>query len=263
MDKTFLKGLALMEALARSDKPRGVTDLATELGITKSNVHRTLATLASRGYVRKEPDAGRYEMTLRLWELASNVINRLSIKPAASPFMQLLAERTRETVHLSVLDGLDVVYIDKIDSPEPVRAYSVVGGRSPAHCVATGKAMLAFQPPAALAALDFGALRAYTEKTITQRDAFVKEMSRVRQNGFSVNRGEWRNSVRGMAAPVFNSEQRVIAAIGISGPGQRFNEARFRKLAPEILGAGEGVSRAFGFVGKTYPPSEEELNGLR
>jgi IclR family transcriptional regulator, KDG regulon repressor len=255
MDKTFLKGLMLLETLAQSEKPRGVTELSQEMGLTKSNVHRTLATLVSRGYVRKDPVLGRYEMTIRLWEVASKILNRLSLKPAASPFMQHLAAHTHETVHLSILDGLDVVYIDKIDSPEPVRAYSVIGGRSPAYCVATGKAMLAFQSPEFLAEIPFAGLPRFTERTVTQKDVFLREMERIRQNGYSVNRGEWRATVRGIAAPIFGVEGQVVGAVGLSGPGDRFNENKLRQYAPRILEAGEGISRAFGYTHAAYPPA--------
>jgi DNA-binding IclR family transcriptional regulator len=260
MDKTFHKGLLLLEALAHSDRPRGVTELARELGWNKSNVHRSLATLVSLGYVRKNPETGGYEMSLRLWELGSRIINRLSLKPAAFPFMQRLAERTRETVHLSILDGLDVVYVDKIDSPEPVRAYSTVGGRAPAYCVATGKAMLAFQPDAVLAGLRFSNLKAHTEWTITKKEAFLEEMERIRQTGYSVNRGEWRSAVRGLAAPIFGAGNRPVAAIGLSGPRARLNEGRTRQFVPLILAAGEAISREFGYTADAYPP---KVGGLR
>lgn len=255
MDKTFYKGLLLLEALARSDRPRGVTELAVQLGWHKSNVHRSLATLVNLGYVRQNADSEGYEMSLRLWELGSSIINRLSLKPAASPFMQQLAERTRETVHLSILDGLEVVYVDKIDSPEPIRAYSMVGGRAPAYCVATGKAMLAFQPDPALAGLRFQNLKAYTDKTITEKKAFCKEMERIRQIGYSVNRGEWRAEVRGLAAPIFGAAERSVAAIGLSGPAARLNERRIRPFVPLILAAGEAISREFGYTGGAYPPT--------
>lgn len=255
MDKTFHKGLLLLEALVRSDRPRGVTDLATELGLNKSNVHRSLATLKSLGYVRKNLETEGYEMTLRLWELGSNIINRLSLKPAAFPFMQGLAERTRETVHLSVLDGLEVVYIDKIDSPEPVRAYSAIGGRAPAYCVATGKSLLAFQQDAVIAGLLFSKLKAHTEQTIVKKGDFLKEMARIRQNGYSVNRGEWRATVRGLAAPIFGAGNRPVASIGLSGPGERLNDNRTRQFVPIVLAAGEAISRGFGYTADTYPPA--------
>ncbi len=127
MNNTLVKGLQLLEVLARSREPQGVSDLAAQLSLGKSNVHRLLQALV---------------------ELGASVEVGFRIKAAASEAMTRLLVRTRETVHLSVLDGEEVVYVHKLDSPEPVRAYSEIGGRAPTFCVATGKAMLAWQPAA-------------------------------------------------------------------------------------------------------------------
>lgn len=260
MDKTFHKGLVLLETLVRSDRPRSITDLAIELGLNKSNVHRILATLASLGYVSQNPELKTYEATLRLWELGSCVVNRLSLKSVALPFMRQLAERTRETVHLSILEGLDVLYVDKIDSPEPIRAYSIVGGRAPAYCVATGKAILAFATDEELANLPFSSFKKYTERTIIKKDAFLKEIQRIRKKGYSVNLGEWRATVRGVAAPIFGVGNAPAAAIGLSGPTERLTENRIRQFAPLVLEAGEAMSRNFGYTADSYPPSFVNTN---
>jgi DNA-binding IclR family transcriptional regulator len=144
MNNTLIKGLGLLEVLAHSERPLGVTELATRVGIGKSNVHRLLQALVELGYVRRDADNGAYAASIRLWELGSAVLANLDLKRAAQGWMDWLLDRTRETVHLSVLDGDEVVYVHKLDSPEPVRAYTQIGGRAPAHCVATGKALLAW-----------------------------------------------------------------------------------------------------------------------
>ncbi len=110
------------------------------MGLTKSNAHRLLQTLVGCGYVRNLAQSGRYELTLKVWTLGAAVVGRLDLKTVASEYMERLCQLSGETVHLSVLDGAEVMYIDKIDSPQPVRAYSRIGGRVPAYCVATGKA---------------------------------------------------------------------------------------------------------------------------
>ncbi|HRO61493.1 MAG TPA: IclR family transcriptional regulator, partial [Burkholderiaceae bacterium] len=217
MNNTLVKGLAVLEALARSDRPLGVTELATRLALGKSNVHRLLQALTELGYAHRDESTSAYRATIRLWELGSAVLGNLDLREAAESHMETLRERSRETVHLSILDGDEVVYVHKLDSPEPVRAYSQIGGRAPAYCVATGKAMLAWQGDAFLESLA-GRLRHHSPNTIVEPQAFLREMERVRRNGFAVNRGEWRESVCGVAAPVREPGGRVIAAIGLSGP---------------------------------------------
>ena len=244
VDKTLLKGLEVLEALARSEGSRGVSELARELGLTKSNVHRTLQTLCSAGYVRKNEDPAEYECTMKVPRLAAAILGRLDIKRVAQPFMQVLAATTLETVHLSVLDGLDVFYVHKIDSPHPVRAYSEISGRAPAYCVATGKALLAFEEGDPVQR--FGRLAAHTSRTLTTHDALRQELAQVREQGFAVNRGEWRESVGGLAAPIFEASGRVVAAIGISGPNERLRSARIKAFTPDVLRAARRISEALG-----------------
>lgn len=233
--------------LVASDEPRRLTDLAEDLELAKSNIHRILQTLVHRGYVRQEPTSGRYECTLKLWELGVILGNRIQIKPVAHPHLLILANETTETAHLSVLERFEVIYIDKIDSPHPVRAYSVIGGRAPAHCVATGKALLAFSPAAN--SQSHGRLEKLTNRTITDPQKLQVELSKIREQGYAINRGEWRETVCGLAAPVFDASQNVCAAIGISGPHNRLTLARMRDLVPNVLKAAAAISSRLGYTG--------------
>jgi DNA-binding IclR family transcriptional regulator len=245
MEKTFLKGLTLLERLAGSSGPRGVTELANELGMTKSNVHRLLNTLVHAGYVRKHATAGTYSCTLKLWEIATPIITGLEVKAIAANFLRDLANRTQETVHLSILDEDSVIYIDKIDSPQPVRAYSEIGGRAPAHCVATGKALLAFQKGKA-GGLSASKLVRHTERTIVDPEDFERELRRIREVGYALNRGEWRISVGGVAAPIFDATQTACAAVGVSGPIERLTLTAMQDIAPRVTEVASAITRQLG-----------------
>src|SRR5690349_24819833 len=105
MDSTLLKGLSVLERVAMSEEPRGVTELAEELPLTKSNVHRILKTLEAAGYLTRDETTRRYKLTLKLWELGLSVVSKMDLRVQASPWLKGLSETTRETVHLSVLDG--------------------------------------------------------------------------------------------------------------------------------------------------------------
>lgn len=246
MDATLLKGLRVLETLARSPGPRGVSDLARELELTRSNVHRTLQTLAAAGYVRHGATAGTYECTVKLFELSSAVMERVDVVRCAAPHMQTLADVTQETVHLAVLSGSEVVYLHKIEGPQPVRAYSSIGGRAPAHCVASGKALLAARTDAELAALLPDDLPRWTSLTLPDRAALLLELASVREQGIAVNRGEWRDSVGGFAAMVVNARGEVEAAVGISGPIDRMVPARGPECRNAVLVAAAAISRELG-----------------
>ena len=247
MDTTLLKGLSVLELLAASDHPNGITELAEKLGWMKSNVHRVLQTLSHAGYVTKDPDSGRYQCTLKLWELGTLVTERLDIRAVARSYVLDLAGQTGESVHLSVLDGSEVLYIDKIDSDQPVRSYTRIGGRAPAYCVATGKALLAYSGDAALADVRKH-LKPYTPRTIADWEQLQKELQRIRDSGYATNRGEWRESVHGLAAPVLDGHKRAIAAIGVSGPSDRLSLKRMREFAPLVMSAASAISRNLGFT---------------
>ena len=243
-DTTLLKGLALLETLAAGERPRGVSELAQELGIVKSNVHRLLQTLVRCGYVRKSDDPPRYHCTLRMFEFGALLADRIDIRAVAAFHLRRLAESTRESVFLSVLDGTDVVYLDKVDSPQSVRAYARIGGRTPAYCSAAGKVLLACQPDDTLAALP--PLQAYTARTITDLDELRQALRQVRARGYAINDGEWREGVCGLAAPVSGVGGQPLGALSISGPTQRLGPRVLRNLAPLVMEAARAVSAEMG-----------------
>jgi IclR family KDG regulon transcriptional repressor len=244
MDSTAVKALRALEWLCRRETPTGVTEMSTSLRMVKSNAHRVLTTLESMGYVVSLRD-GRYQATLKAWEVGSAVLDRLDVKQVARPEMDALSKLSDETVHLSLLDGADVVYVDKVDSSQPVRAYTRIGGRAPAHAMATGKALLAFVED--VDKLLPKRLVEYTPLSIRDRDVLMKELESVRQLGYSINRGEYREGVCGIGAPIRNERAEVVAAIGISGPASRLSPARLKALAPQVYESARKISLALGY----------------
>jgi len=137
----------VLETVSKLDGRANIDEIAQACGLARSNTHRTLQTLAHAGYMVRDQRTGSYRCTLKMFEIGARQLSNMDVRTYAPALMRALALQTGETVHLSVLDGLDVIYIDKIDSPQPIRAYSTIGGRAPAYAVATGKALLAFQQP--------------------------------------------------------------------------------------------------------------------
>ena len=241
MNNTLIKGLRIVELLAHAERPLSLTEIALRLGMEKSNVHRLLQPLAEMRYIARNQETGRYTASIRLWELGSVVLERLDLKCQAADGMQELMEATGESVHLSVMEQGDVVYVHKVDSLNPVRAYSQIGGRAPASCVATGKAILAYQAESVLRRLAAD-LRPLTPNTIIDPERFIREMAQIRRQGFAVNRGEWRAAVHGVAAPIGDSMGRVVAAVGVSGPAERFKPAQVRKFSARVMSVAARIS---------------------
>lgn len=225
MDKTLLKGLDVLSHVALSDQNVRITEVATELGLTKSNAYRLLKTLESAGFLQQDPNTKDFKPSLRLWELGLHAVRRLDLRAVAADSLRRLSEASRETVHLAVLDGGEVIYVEKIDSAEPVAAYTRLGGRAPAYCVATGKALLSQMPEADFSKLGLS-LKKHSQFTITSMKALRAELAKAAANGFAINRGEWRESVWGLASAIRDATGAVVAAVGVSGP-------RFRLESPE------------------------------
>jgi len=140
-----------------------------------------------------------------------------------------------------------VIYIDKIDSVQPIRACSVVGGRAPAHAVATGKALLSARSAARQDALP-AQLQRFTPATIVDRDVLKEQLAKAARVGYAVNHGEWREGVGGLAAPVFNGFERPVAALGMPGPLDRLSVARMKELALRLIEVTVQLSKAMGYT---------------
>ena len=245
MNNTLLKGLLVLELLSRSERPLSLTQIGRELGIPKSNVHRLLQALVGTRFLLRDEESGTYAPSIKLWELGSAVLTKLDLRRHAERQMEDLMERTGESVHLSVLDGTEVVYVHKVDSVSPVRAYTQIGGRVPAYCVATGKAQLAFAGERVLEAA-CATLKKHTEHTITSPATFLKDMEEVRLHGYAINRAEWRDDVWGIAAPIMDAHGFTIAAVGISGPAARFRKGVLAAWSDAVIASANEIGAALG-----------------
>ena len=246
MDKTLAKGLRLLEVLALSERPRGITELAGDLGLTKSNVHRVLATLQATGYVQQLQYNSHYELTTKVWHLGMHVIGRNSLVKAARPAMKRLADVTQETVHLSVLEDIYVVYIDKIDGSQHVRAHTRLGSRAPAFTVASGKAMLAHKPE------DFierfrPHLKRYTPTTRMTIEEIRKDVALARAHGFAtVLHGEWREGIAACACAIVGRGGQVEGAIGMSAPDTRVKRKHLKDFSVHVVAAAQSIAAVIG-----------------
>lgn len=243
MDTTVIKGISVLELLARAEAPMRLSAIAQQLDLQKSNVHRLLSTLGEMGYVEQEEETGRYKATLKLWELGAGLIAGHPAKRAAAPFMQEVHRATSETVSLTILDGTDVLYLDKILSPRPLRFTTQPGSRAPAPMTASGRAMLAYEPDAddiikkviksepRAKGLDVGKLQ--------------KELAQIRARGYATSESSWTPGVVSVAAPIMARDGRAAAGLVVSGPSQRLTaEAR--------LAAAESLMHACARIAETY-----------
>jgi DNA-binding IclR family transcriptional regulator len=248
MDSTLAKGLDVLEWLARQQRDCRVVDVARVFGIARSNAHRTLQTLVDRGWAEQDAASSAYRPSLRLFELGALVGAAADATTIVRPLLARLSVDTGETIHLATLDGGEIVYLDKFDSPLPVAAYSRIGGRAPAACVASGKALLAASR-VDRAALEsrLGKLEPHTPNSIVDFDALAAELERTQLRGYAENREEWRLGVCGLGAPLFNARGEPVLAVGMSVPSIRFGRAHAKALADKLLACARDASARLGF----------------
>ena len=213
-----------------------LSELAERTGLPKATLHRLLAALEVLGLV--ERTGSGHQLGIRLFELGEHVPRKERLREAAQPFMQDLFEVSHDTVHLAVLEGTDVVYLERIRGHRSAPISSRVGGRLPAYCTGVGKAMLAFAPEAAMSVLA-GPLERRTAYTIIDHQLFAEELNGIRQSGLSFDHEENQIGVNCVAAPILLSG-RPIAAVSITSTSSRVEVERF---ASAVKAAALGIQR--------------------
>lgn len=236
----------------------GVTELSKRLGIGKSTAHRLLHTLAEERLLERDPHTGAYRLGLAMYELGNVVSAHTDLHEACSPVMDQLRNATRETVQVAVLDGREVVYVERRESPETLRLFGRVGHRNDAHCTSTGKVLLAFLQDSDLTALlDGWDLHAQTRYTITSHARLRDQLDVVRRQGWAEQINETEMGAASIAAPIRNGLGTVVAALSVAGPVQRLSGESLRRMTRPLLDASGAISRRLGFhdaVPRRTPP---------
>ncbi|MDX3907029.1 MAG: IclR family transcriptional regulator [Pigmentiphaga sp.] len=247
LDRTIVKVFSLMELLASSEQPLGVSAIAQQLGLQKSNVHRLLRTLKVLGYVQQHPETSRYSPTLKTWEFGMKVAGRNVIKRVALPFMRMLQQQHHENVHLSVLVGTDILYLESINSNFPLRATTQAGGRIPAIFPASGKALLAYRPDAREIVAEV--IRTHPQAAGLAVDDVLSELEEIRRRGYATSISGWRVNVNSVSAPILSSDTAAVAAVGISGPTERMPPEQLESLAAIVMNTAAQISEVLSSSG--------------
>lgn len=233
LDRTIVKVFSLMELLAMSEQPMGVSAIAQQLELQKSNVHRLLQTLKALGYVQQHASTSRYSLTLKTWEFGMKVAGRNAIKRVALPFMRMLHQQHPEHIHLSVLVGSDILYLESISAAFPIRAATAAGGRIPAIFPASGKALLAHSPVARDIVAEL--IRTHPQAEGLDLETVMAELHEIARRGYATSINGWRVNVNSVSAPILVSDGSAVAAVGISGPTERMPEELLTQLSASVM----------------------------
>lgn len=221
-----------------------MSDLASHVGASKSTILRLMAPLLETSLVQQRGD-GRYAIGVGAVTLGSAYLNKLDLRTVAQPVLVRLAAASRETVHLMVYSEAKVVYVDKIAGPSPIQMASRVGDRTAVHSTASGKAILAHLPVEEFDRVVAAGLPAHTRHTLVTAEQLAEDLRRVRARGFSLDDIENEEGIRCIAAPVFDHNGAVVAAVSVSGPADRVG-SDLDELAALIVSGARQISELLG-----------------
>ena len=250
---TVTNAARLLKEFRTREDSIGVSELARRLGLGKSGVHRLLVTLAAEGLIEQDARTGGYRLGIVMFELGEAVRVHLDLHAAAGPVLAHLRTQTGESSQVGVLDGTEVVYVDRLESAHSLRLMYETGRRVPAHCTSSGKVLLAHLPDAALDAVLAHPLRRLTPQTIVDADALRAALATVRERGWADAVDEREIGVASLAAPIRDRYGEVVAAVSIGAPVARFGAGARRRYARALVEAGEAISRRLGWSPELRP----------
>jgi IclR family transcriptional regulator, KDG regulon repressor len=247
------RGLSLLHLF--SEAPRGLTAKQVA-GLTRlpvSTVHRFLANLVSAGFLNRDGD-GNHQLGIACFAIGQAAAAQLDIRRLSLPYLRELNQQTKETIHLTVRHGLSAVYVEKLDSSEPLRIHSRIGAAVPLYCTAVGKVMLAYMSTEEQERVlpELG-LKRQTPNSVGNLQELRAELSRVRKNGYACDLEEHELHIRCVAAPIWDHTGSVQSSLSITAPTVRMPVTRLRQLAPLIQSAGLKISLELGY----QPPREK------
>ncbi|MGP4069511.1 IclR family transcriptional regulator [Halobacillus sp. B29] len=242
------RALSILQLLQDNSEGMGVTEIAHRLGVAKSTVHRLLASLKQKGYVKQDEMLEKYRLGLKLLELGETVSENIDIRTTANPYLVKLAQETGETIHLGIREETEVIYVDKVERYAPIRMYSSVGKRAPLYCTGIGKALLAFVSSKVQDHLmSILTLKEYTPYTITDKDVLKNHLEHIRKHGYSIDNEEHERGIRCAAAPIWNHRGEAIAAISVAGSTSRMTEEKVESCTDSLLRTSLEISRRLGY----------------
>ncbi len=237
------RALDVLLCFNRQTPELSMTQIAEQIGIHKSTVHRLLKTLEKKRFVERDTATGVYRLGIQLLQMAYLTLEQNDLRRLAAPFIRRLWEEHRETVHLTVLDQADVVFLDAIESPQRVKLAAAIGQRLPAFATASGRAILAFMPEEAVQDVLKHGMPQYTRQTRSSPEALFDELRHVQERGFALDEQEFEEGIDAVAAPIFDQSGHPMAAVSVAGPSYRLAHDRLLEIGPSVLATARDIAR--------------------
>jgi len=241
-----LRAVSVLEALVAAERPAALAELTGMVRLPKPTLYRMLGMLEAAGLVMREPGARRYAPGPRLATLGRNVMLNGSLRAGRRAILARLVEEIGETCNFTMLDGAEVIYVDRVEAAWPLRMNLTSGSRVPLHCTASGKLLLALLPKASRERITGQlALTRYTDTTITDRRQLATELARIRANRYSTDKEEYHAGLVCVAVPVMDARKRACAALAVQAPVSRMPLERALGHLPALRQAASAMAETF------------------
>jgi DNA-binding IclR family transcriptional regulator len=238
----------MLEAVALEPEGLSNAEISRKLQIPKSSASYILRTLEAQNYVNRDAETGKYRVGLKILSLSRGALSGIDVREVALPIMRHLVEKTNLTCHLAILDGPDAVYIEKVEPTGFLRVDTWVGRRMKVHATSVGKALVAHIPQEKLERIiSEGGMEKRTSRTITTMPRLLKELEKVRTQGYAVDDEENNMGARCVGAPVFNQQGIIEAAVGLSGTINQVNPQTMPRILEALKDAARHVSMQLGY----------------
>lgn len=238
----------ILEIISEYELGLSIKEISEKTELHKSTVHRMLQTLVRNNYIMQDGITKNYILTFKMYNIGKRKIKDLDIIRISRPYIEELSKIINETVHLVIRDGVNVVYIDKVESDNTINMTSRVGRRSPAYCTSVGKAMLAWESKDIVEEIwSKSDIKKYTENTIVDYGKFEEEIKLIKKQGYALDNEENENGVMCIGAPIFGDDGNVEAAISVSGPLYRMLEKGIDEIKLSLLKASRDINEQMGY----------------
>jgi DNA-binding IclR family transcriptional regulator len=242
------RALAMLEQVAQEPDGLSNAEISRKLQIPKSSASYILRTLEKQAYLNRDAGTGKYRVGLKILSLSRGALSGIDVREVALPIMRHLMEKTSLTCHLAILDGPEAVYIEKVEAQGFIRMDTWVGRRMRVHATSVGKVLVAHIPQARLEKIiSESGMEKSTAKTITTLPRLLKELDKVRAQGYAVDDEENNLGARCLGAPIFNQSGTIEASLGLSGTTNQVNAQTMPRIVEALKDAARHVSMRLGY----------------
>lgn len=243
------RAVLILECFSETKRELKLSEIANVLNLNKSTVHGIINTLKFHGFIDQDESTLKYRLGIRFMEFGDVVVNSMNIRNTAYPVIEDVCGKIEETVNLAILDGSDIIYIEKKECSNSIRISSRIGVRIPAYATAGGRIILSYMDKNKLACILPKKLKAFTASSLTDKNKLIQSFEEINKVGYAIDNEGLIQGMISVAAPIFDYKGNVLYSLSIIGPTIRMTEEKIKEFTIVIKEAANEISSRIGYRG--------------